>query len=226
VLRRISYWLRPDALFRKASMQRPRTFATFLSWAVLLLLIVGPIVVAAFSPLLKSRELIYVIGGLSGVVALSLLLVQPLLAIGYLTSVSLIKQRRWHQWSGTLLVVSIALHIAALYITSPDDITDALLLRSATPFSVYGVIALWGVLLIAMLVAFRSKIKIPIKRWKTIHAIIAAISVVASIIHALWIQGAMGAVSKWVLCGTIVFATGYAVHQLDTLQAIFRKRRN
>jgi predicted ferric reductase len=104
--------------------------------------------------------------------------------------------------------------------------TDALLLRSATPFSIYGVIALWGVLLIALLVAFRSKIKIPIKKWKTLHAVIAAIVVVASIIHALWIQGAMGTMSKWVLCGTIVFATGYAVVHLETLQAIFRKRTN
>lgn len=193
---------------------------------MLFLVAIGPIVVAAFSPLLKSRELIYVVGGLSGVVALSLLLVQPLLALGYLANVSLVRQRQWHLWSGALLVVTIALHIGALYVTSPDDMTDALLLRSATPFSVYGVIALWGVLLIAMLVAFRNKIKIPIKRWKTVHVFIAAIVVVASIIHTLWIQGAMGTVSKWVLCGTIVFATGYAVHQLDTLQAIFRKRRN
>ena len=112
-----------------------------------------------------------------------------------------------------------ALHIGALDITSPDDMTDALLLRSATPFSVYGVIGLWGVVLIAILVAFRNRIKIPIKQWKTIHAIVAA-----SVIHALWIQGAMGIVSKWVLCGTIVFATGYAVVQLETLQAICRKR--
>ena len=193
---------------------------------MLLLVVVGPIVVAAVSPLLKSRELIYVIGGLSGVIALSLLLVQPLLAIGYLTGVSLGRQRRWHLCSGTLLVVSIALHIGALYVTSPDDMTDALFLRSATPFSIYGVIALWGVLLIALLVAFRSKIKIPIKKWKTLHAVIAAIVVVASIIHALWIQGAMGTVSKWVLCGTIVLATGYAVVHLETLQAIFRKRTN
>lgn len=226
VFRQISSWLRSDALFRNVPTNPPRPYSTLLSWVLLFFVVAVPVLVAALSPLQKSREVIYVVGGLSGVVALTLLLVQPLLVIGYLNGVSLTRQRRWHLWSGALLVFSVALHISALYITSPDDITDALLLRSATPFSVYGVIGSWGVVLIVILVVLRARIKIPAKLWKAIHAIFAAIVVVASVVHALWIQGAMGTASKWVLCGTILIATGYAVHRLEILQSVFRKLNN
>lgn len=195
----------------------------YLSWALLFFVVVGPVIVAASSPLQNSREIIYVVGGLAGVVALSLLLVQPLLAIGYLKGVNPIKQRRWHKASGTLLIMSVGLHIGALYMTSPDDMTDALLLRSATPFSVYGVIALWAVVLIGVLVAFRRRLKISVDRWRSVHVVITAIVVITSIVHALWVLGTMGTVSKWVLCVTILIATGYAVLQTNTVQTLFKK---
>ena len=111
--------------------------------------------------------------------------------------------------------------IVALYLTSPADIADALLLRSATPFSIYGVVGFGGVLLIAALVLFRSKI--PTGHWKTIHVIIALIVVLASVIHALWIQGTMGLVSMWLLCGVILLCTMYAVIKLKIPQVFIKK---
>lgn len=197
----------------------------FVNWFVLLVVVLGPIVVALASPLQDSREFIYVVGGIAGVVALSLLLVQPLLAMGYLSGVNAARQRRWHANSGTLLVAAIALHIGALYITSPDDIADALLLRSATSFSIYGVIGLTGVALLATLVLARHRIGISYNRWKTLHVVIAIIVVIASVVHTLWIQGAMGLVSKWVLCATVLIATGFAVYRLNKPQAVFSRSR-
>ena len=55
-----------------------------LIWAVFVLAIVIPFAVAATSPLLAWREPIYIVAGFAGVLAMGLLLAQPLLIGGYL----------------------------------------------------------------------------------------------------------------------------------------------
>ena len=67
-------------------------------------------------------------------------------------------RRRWHQWLGVAIVRVVALHVGGLYVTSPEDTTDALLLVSPTPFSVYGVTAMWGIVATAILVLFRRRL--------------------------------------------------------------------
>ena len=182
--------------------------------------------IAVSSPLLKSRDFVHIVGGLAGVLALVLLLIQPVLATAVLKGISPVQQRRWHLRTGILLVISLLVHIGALYLTSPDDMTDALLLRSATPFSVYGVIGLWGILLTATLVTVKSRLKISSKVWKGLHVSLAVIVAIASIVHALWIQGAMGVVSKWVLSAAIVVATGYAIYKLNGVHVMRTKSNN
>jgi len=60
-----------------------------LIWIGLGLLLLVPLLVAAFSPLLAYREAIYILAGFAGVAAMGFLLLQPLLAGGYLPGLPL-----------------------------------------------------------------------------------------------------------------------------------------
>ena len=95
---------------------------------------------------------------------------------------------------------------------------DALLLVSPTPLSVYGVTAMWGVVATAILVLFRRRLGLRHSVWRLIHNGLAAIVVVATVIHALQIEGAMEPGSKWMLCMAVVAATGVALLDLRVVR--------
>ncbi|MEH6739684.1 MAG: ferric reductase, partial [Sulfitobacter sp.] len=109
-------------------------------WAVLVLVIAVPIIAAARSPLLAWRDPIYILAGFAGVVGMALLLVQPLLIAGYIPGLPKTRGRRVHRWIGGSVVLAVTIHVAALWVTSPPDVVDALLFVSPTPFSIWGVI--------------------------------------------------------------------------------------
>jgi predicted ferric reductase len=143
---------------------------------------------------------------MAGVVALALLLVQPLLAAGLLPGPSILTARRWHRWIGATIVAAVLLHVGGLYLYSPDDISDALLLVSPTPFAVYGVIGLVGVVLTALLAAVRSRVGVRYGIWRIVHNAVSVVVVVSSVVHAVMIAGAMGFVSKAILCVLVIAA--------------------
>lgn len=182
-----------------------------LIWAALGSAIVVPIMVAAASPLLAWRDPIYIAAGFAGVIAMGLLLIQPLLAAGLLPGVSLMRGRRVHRWIGAGLVIAVIIHVAALWITSPPDVIDAFLLRSPTPFSIWGVIAMWAVFVSALLVSMRHKMRLNPRQWRLAHKALAATIVLGSVVHALLIDGTMGTVSKAVLCALVLAATAKAI---------------
>ena len=84
---------------------------------------------------------------------MALLLVQPLLVAGYLPGLPRSRGRRMHRWVGGGLIAAVVIHVAALWLTSPPDVIDALLFVSPTPFSAWGVIAMWAVFAAAALAA-------------------------------------------------------------------------
>lgn len=135
-----------------------------LIWVVVALACAVPIALAATSPLLAWRDPIYIVAGFAGIFALILLLLQPLLINGLLSGLSLYKSRRVHRWIGALLVVAIFIHVGGLWLTSPPDVIDALLFASPTPFSVWGVLAMWAVFASALLAIFRHKQSISLKK--------------------------------------------------------------
>src|SRR6185312_6233977 len=96
-----------------------------LIWAALAAAICVPIAAAAASPLLEWRDPVYILAGFAGIVALGLLLVQPLLAGGYLPGLPALCGRRTHRWIGGALVVAIMVHVGGLWIASPPDMIDA-----------------------------------------------------------------------------------------------------
>lgn len=184
-------------------MSRARAAAI---WALVGAAATVPIVAAALSPLLQWREPVYIAAGLAGVLALALLLFQPLLAAGYLPGLSSLQARLIHRGVGAAIVLSVIFHVAGLWYTSPPDVIDALLFVSATPFSNWGVIAMWSVFASAFLVACRRRLSLRPRLWRVFHKSLAVVIVAGSVVHALLIEGTMELVSKIALCALVVIA--------------------
>jgi len=176
-----------------------------LIWVVLAAALCVPIAAAALSPLLAYRGPVYILAGFAGIIALWLVLVQPLLIGGYLPGFSTLRGRRAHHWIGGALVAGIVVHVVGLWITSPPDMIDALLFVSPTPFSPFGVTAMWAIFAVAILAAFRRRLG-P-QKWRMAHMSLAAIIVVGSVVHGMLIVGTMETVSKAVLCALVLAAT-------------------
>ena len=176
--------------------------------------VVVPIAAAAASPLLAWRDPVYVLAGFAGIIAMALLLIQPLLAAGELPGLSVKLSRLMHRGIGGVLVVAVVIHVAALWITSPPDVVDALLFASPTPFSVWGVIAMWAVFASALLAALARRLRLRPRAWRLAHTALAAVIVVGSVVHALLIQGTMETVSKAVLGALVLAATVKVVADL------------
>jgi uncharacterized membrane protein YhaH (DUF805 family) len=164
-----------------------------------------PISAAAESPLLAWRGPVYILAGFAGIVGLGVMLFQPLLIGGYLPGLSGRIGRRAHLWIGGALVVAVVIHVAGLWITSPPDMIDALLFASPTPFSPFGVIAMWAIFAVALLAALRRRLR-P-RTWRIAHTLLAIVIVPATVVHGILIEGAMETVSKAALCGLVLAAT-------------------
>lgn len=169
------------------------------------------------SPLLAWRQPIYILGSFAGIVALALLLFQPLLMHRQVPGLTILQGRKIHRWVGVLLLFSVAIHVLALWLTSPPDVIDALLFRSPTLFAPWGVMAMWAVFISAAIVTIRRRIRFKIATWQRLHRCLAVVIVVGSVVHAYLIEGAMETWSKWALCLAVIVAT------LVTL--IMRKKR-
>lgn len=183
-----------------------------LIWAALIAAIGVPLALAAISPLLEWRDAVYMTAGFAGIVALGLLLIQPLLIAGYLPGLSAYRARRVHHWIGGALVLAIIVHVAGLWFTSPPDMVDALLFRSPTPFSPFGVVAMWAIAAVALLAAFRRRMGL--RTWRIVHLSLAVVIVGGSVVHAMLIEGTMETMSKAALCALVVAAAVKAIADL------------
>jgi predicted ferric reductase len=176
-------------------------------WLGLAIAIAVPFAAAMASPQLAWRDSIYIVAGFAGIVALCLLLIQPLLIGGYLPGLSQLRGRRVHRWTGGLLVAAVVIHVGGLWITSPPDVVDALLFASPTPFSAWGVVAMWAIFVAALLAALRQRLHLGPRTWRLAHTSLAAMIVVGGVVHSLLIIGTMENVSKAALCALVVAAT-------------------
>ena len=165
-----------------------------LIWALLAAAVFVPIAAAAASPLLEWRGPVYIVAGFAGIIALGLMLVQPLLIGGYLPGLSAYRGRRAHHWIGGALVVAVVIHVGGLWITSPPDMIDALLFVSPTPFSPFGVIAMWAIFAVALLAALRRRLGL--RTWRIAHMSLAVVIVAGSVVHGMLIEGTMETMSK------------------------------
>lgn len=181
-------------------------------WAGLIAVVAVPIAAAAASPLLAWREPVYIAAGLAGVIGMALMLFQPLLVGGYLPGLVALRGRRAHRVVGALLVTAVVVHVAGLWITSPPDVIDALTFTSPTPFSAWGVIAMWAIFASALIAVLRRRFRLRV--WRVAHTALAGVIVVGTVVHALLIDGTMETVSKAVLAAFVLAATVKAVGDL------------
>src|SRR3954451_3306689 len=173
-------------------------------WPAVGAAIAVPVTAAAVSPLLAWRGPLYIIAGFAGILALGLMLLQPLLGGGTLPGRPGFRGRRVHRFVGAALVGLLLVHVGGLWVTSPPDMIDALLFASPTPFSPFGVIAMWAILAVALLAALRRRLRL--RTWRMAHLSLAAVIVVTTVVHAMLVEGAMETISKAVLCALVLAA--------------------
>lgn len=183
-------------------------------WALVVAAIAVPLALSAASPLLQWRSPVYIAAGFAGVLSLTFLLLQPLLAGGLLPGLSRKRSRQLHKMLGGALVLGVAVHVGGLWVTSPPDVIDALLFRSPTPFSLWGVLAMWALFLTALIAAVRTRLRLSLRGWQQLHLGLAAGVVAGTIAHALLIEGTMEPISKAALCLLVLAAFGRAFLKL------------
>src|SRR5205085_5507837 len=91
--------------------------------------------------------------------------------------------------------------------TSPPDMIDALFFSSPTPFSPFGVIAMWAIFAVALLASLRRRLGLRPRTWRIAHTLLAIVIVAGSVLHAVLIEGTMETVSKVALCALVLGAT-------------------
>lgn len=192
-----------------------------LIWAAVFCAMALPLAVAVGSPLLQWRQPVYIVAGFAGILGLCALLLQPLLVVGRLPGLTGPPGRRAHRWLGATLILAIVLHVGGLWLTSPPDVVDALLFASPTPFSVWGVLAMWAAFAAAGLAILRKRLRPRV--WRLGHSGLIVIVVAGTIVHALLIEGTMGTLSKVALCGLVALATLRAI--TDRRVWVLLKRR-
>ena len=190
-----------------------------LIWTGLGLVAGVPLVLAAQSPLLAWRSAVYIAAGLAGVAALALVLLQPLLAGVLLPGVAQAPGRRVHRWIGAAFVALLIVHVGGLWVTSPPDVIDALLFVSPTPFSAWGVVAMWA----AFLSGAGALLRMPPWVWRACHTALALTIVIGSVVHVLLIEGTMEPLSKALLSVLILAATGWVVIERRAWAPLWRR---
>jgi len=165
-----------------------------------------PIGAAVLSPLHAWRDSIYIGATFAGIIGLALMLFQPLLIANYIPGLSAKRGRSVHQWLGSTLALLVVLHVVGLWITSPPDVIDALLFVSATPFSSWGVVAMWAVLISSTATVFRHSLSLKAHTWRLVHRCLAIVIVVGTVVHAMLVDGAMETFSKAFLCFAVLVA--------------------
>ncbi|RWR20106.1 hypothetical protein D2T30_11740 [Sinirhodobacter populi] len=100
-----------------------------------------------------------------------------------------------------ILALALA-HVAGLWLYSPEDITDALLLRALTTFSAWGVAGFAGLLAAGIVSTLRRQI--PPRIWRPLHLGLAVASALCAVIHAWLIFGVIEPNNKALLCLVIL----------------------
>lgn len=178
-------------------------------WGCLVLIAAAAIVASAMSPLLAWRQPIYIIAGFAGILALTILLFQPLLMVRQMPGLKITQRRNIHLWLGVGLILAVVIHILGLWITSPPDVVDALLFNSPTPFSVWGVVAMWALLLSTCVVVLRRRFwsGFSVRAWQRLHRGLGLVIVVCTVVHTVLIDGAMEPFTKSLLCLAVILAS-------------------
>lgn len=191
-------------------------------WLLLGVFVAAPLLVATQSPLLAWRGPIYVASSFAAILGMGLMLVQPALVGGLLASLGPQKARGLHRVLGVALLVVVLAHVAGLWITSPPDVVDVLLFRSPAPFSIWGALALWMLILAGGAGVLRKRLGMPLWLFRRGHAALAALAVFCTVLHVLLIEGLL---PFWLKAGMSLFLVAVLGVALWTLRLLKRRFR-
>lgn len=198
-----------------------------LVWGIVAFVALVPLVAVGFSAQLAWRDPIYIGSGFAGVAALSLMLIQVLLAGRFkFLGISPSAASRFHLILGQVLVLAVFAHVAGLYLTSPLDVVDVFLLRAPTVYSFWGLLALYALFATFLVAMFRRSVRLRPKTWRKIHGTLAAITAIGTVAHTVLIQGTMEPVSKGILCFAVLAVTAIVVSGLRPPFSFGSKLRN
>jgi predicted ferric reductase len=169
-----------------------------------------PVLLAALHPLQAGREPLWVWGTLAGVLALSLMVIQVLLPTGWLNVALGESKWRWHRILGISVTGLVLAHVVGLYLYSPDDIGDALVLAAPT-YSRLGMLSLGCLLLTVALALVRHRLPLTLSDWQILHSVLAVAVVGTAVAHALLLQGTLDGFAEGLLCGSAIVAVLIAV---------------
>ncbi|MEN0002195.1 MAG: ferric reductase-like transmembrane domain-containing protein [Pseudomonadota bacterium] len=185
---------------------RTHRLSGLLIWAAVVVIILLALFASASSPFLQWRDPVYQLASFAGIGAFVLMLFQPLLATGLVPGLPGYGGRRVHFYLGLLVVALVSVHVGALWITSPPDVVDALLFVSPTPFSHWGVGAMWALFAAAVVASLRRFLPIRYRNWRRLHVTLVTTAVAGTVLHMLLIEGVMEPLSKVALCIVVVSA--------------------
>jgi predicted ferric reductase len=163
-----------------------------------------------------------VLGALAGVVALSLLPVQVLLPTPW-SALLLRRDPRWHRWLGLAVACVVVAHVLGLYLTSPDDVRDAVL--AAPTYSRLGVLAAWSLGLSIVLALARRRLGLTYSDWQILHSALAVAIVTTAVGHTVMIRGTLDGPGEVLACGAALVAVTAAVLYHHVLKRGLRSER-
>lgn len=181
-----------------------------LGQSLLVALVILPTLLAALNPLQSGRAPLWVLGTVAGVLSLSLIVVQVLLPTGWLNDWIGEQNLRWHRILGMTVTGLVIAHVLGLYLYSPDDIGDALVLAAPT-YSRLGVLSAGCLLLSVTMATARSKLPLAPADWQILHHVLAVAIVGTGVAHAILLQGTLDGFAEGLLCGSAVVAVLMAV---------------
>jgi predicted ferric reductase len=200
----------------------PSSGALWAGRAALAALLVVPPAVAVASPLQAGREMAWVLGALAGVLALSLLTVQVLLPTPWLDRLLAGHEPRWHRTVGLTLAAIILAHVAGLYLASPDDIRDALVLAAPT-YSRLGVLSAWSVGFSIALALARRRLGLIYSDWQILHSALAVAIVTTAVGHTVMIRGTLDGPAELLACGAALVAVSAGLVYQHVLRPLRRR---
>lgn len=73
---------------------------------------------------------------------------------------------------------------------------------------------MWAAFAAALIAVLRRRMRLQLRTWRRTHTGLATTVVAGSVVHASLIEGTMEPISKYLLCGIIVFVTVKALVDL------------
>lgn len=168
-------------------MAERRTLALGVAAAAL---VATPLTLAVTDRHLANASTALVVSTSAGALAVSALAIQPLLARG--------RRISRHQIFGSIALVLVLVHVAALFVESPDDARFALSPDGPTRarMALFATIALFGVVALG---ALRTRLPLSPAVWRVLHAYLAVVVITLGIGHAVLTDGALDGAGTTVL---------------------------